>query len=172
MAYSIGNSSCAYIIHDLPCQNLPFPSNILVLASVWCEPWWWNIFSTLYYRSNCYWWLLLSSHHFVTLYIIFQVRKFSAANSVFDKPVTEENLGEFSWENVVCECKDKMPHTMRLVSAALPSPKKIVNQKIKGRKGQKRYGFLKIWVDNCFSILWWRHPMETFSALLPLCTGN
>ena len=171
MAYSIGNSFCAYIIHDLPCQNSPFPSIILVLASVWCEPWWWNIFSTLYYRSNCYWWLSLSSHHFVTLYIIFRLESSQLQTPCLTSQWRRKTLGN-SWENVVCECKDKMPHTMRLVSAALPSPKKIVNQKIKGRKGQKRYGFLKIWVDNCFSTLWWRHPMETFSALLPLCTGN
>ena len=31
---------------------------------------------------------------------------------------------------------------------------------------------LKVHTDQCIFIAWWRHQMETFSALLALCAGN
>ena len=30
----------------------------------------------------------------------------------------------------------------------------------------------KIFLIRCYTLSWWRHPMETFSALLTLCAGN
>ena len=32
--------------------------------------------------------------------------------------------------------------------------------------------WLQNWPPGAISIAWWRHQMETFSALLPICAGN
>ena len=32
--------------------------------------------------------------------------------------------------------------------------------------------FIEAHVRNCYLVPWWRHQMETFSALLALCAGN
>ena len=36
----------------------------------------------------------------------------------------------------------------------------------------RRYGYLKKKQKCMFNYAWWRHQMETFSALLALCAGN
>ena len=74
-----------------------------------------------YYHSDCYWWWFLWIHHLLTLYH-FQVERFLGAISIFDEAVLEENLRQIAWENVVSECNDNMPHTMRLLSATRPKP--------------------------------------------------
>ena len=112
------------------------------------------LFLTLIYYHHIFWSLQNSSIKLVASYIIFADKRIRVQICSFNKIRDKDNFKYKQLTFVIWPCKKPDKYT-RQTENIVANPRHLSNN---------------IYIDEYLP--WWRHQMETFSALLALCDGQ